>query len=105
MLAHVCTCAFGMSPTSVLPGNVGADESQCPLHMLFLPILLHYRGRPKVGEEEGELPAGLVAVLTTVHCVEQCLCAVLCPQAAGSQGGERRGDQMVARLVLNQREA
>lgn len=94
-----------MSPTSVLPGNVGADESQCPLHMLFLPILLHYRGRPKVGEEEGEFPAGLVAVLTTVHCVEQCLCAVLCPQAAGSQGGERRGDQMVAQLVLNQREA
>lgn len=105
VLAHVCTCVFGMGSTSVLSGNVRPDKSQCPLHTLFLPILLRYRGRPKVGEEEGELPAGLVDVLTTVHCVEQCLCAVLCPQAAGSQGGERRGEQMVARLVLNQREA
>lgn len=95
----------GTGPTSVLSGNVRPDKSQCPLHMLFLPILLGYGGRPKVGEEEGELPAGLVAVLTTVHCVEQCLCAVLCPQTAGSQGGERRGEQMVALLVLNQTEA
>lgn len=107
LLTHTCTyaCVFGMGPTSVLSGNVRPDKSQCPLHTLFLPILLRYRGCPKVGEEEGELPAGLVDVLTTVHCVEQCLRAVLCPQAAGSQGGERRGEQMVARLVLNQREA
>lgn len=107
VFTNVCTCAcvFGTSPTSVLSGNVRPDKSQCPLHTLFLPILLCYRGLPKVGEEERKLPAGLVAVLTTVHCIEQCLCAVLCPQAAGSQGGERRGEQMVALLVLNQREA
>lgn len=94
-----------MGPTSVLSGNVRPDKSQCPLHMLFLPILLCSRVHPKVGEEEGELPAGLVDVLTTVHCVEHCLCAVLCPQAVGSHGEKRRGEQMVAQLVLNQREA
>lgn len=103
VFTHVCACAcaFGTGSTSVLSGNIRPDKSQCPLHTLFLPILLRYRGRPKVREEEGELPAGLVDVLTAVHRVEQCLCAVLCPQAAGSQGGERRGEQMVARLVLN----
>ncbi len=97
LLTHACTCAcvFGTGPTSVLSGNVRPDESQCPLHTLFLPILLCCRGRPKVGEEEGELPAGPVDVLTTVHRVEQCLRAVLCPQAAGSQRGEGRGEQMV----------
>lgn len=88
--------------TSVLSGNVRPDKSQCPLHTLFLSVLLCYRGHGKVGEEEGKLPAGLVAVLTTVHCIEWCLCAVLCPQAAGSQGGKRRGEQMVALLVLKQ---
>lgn len=87
-LRSICACAFGLSPTSVLPGNVGSDESQRPLHTLFLPILLCVGGRPKVGEEEGELPVGLVAVRTAMHCVEQRLCAILCPQAAGSRVGK-----------------
>lgn len=94
--SHTCELvfAFGPDPTSFFSGNVRPDKSQCPLHTLFLPILLRCWSRPKVGEEEGELPAGLVDVLTAVHGVEQCLCAVLCPQAAGSQGGgkERRAD-------------
>lgn len=100
MLAHThaCACVFGTGPTSVLPGNVRPDKSQCPLHTLFLLILLRLRGRPKVGEEEGKLPAGLVDVLTAVHRVEWCLRAVLCPQAAGSRGGrkERRADGCAA---------
>lgn len=70
---------FGTSPTPVFPGYVRPENRQCPLHTLFLPILPCYCSRPKVGEEKGELPAGLVAVLATVHRVEQCLCAVLCP--------------------------
>lgn len=106
VLAHACFCVFGTGPTSVLSGSVRPDESQCPLHTLFLPILLRSRGCPKVGEEEGELPASLLDVLTAVHGVEQSLRAVLCPQAAGSRGGGAEGgEQMVTRLVLNQREA
>lgn len=91
---------FGTDSTSALPGNVRPDEGQRPLNMLFLPILLSLRGHPEVGKKEGELPAGLVDVLTAVHSVGQGLCAVLCPQAEGSQRRERRGEQMVARLVL-----
>lgn len=97
---RVCDCVFGTGPTSVLPGDVRPDKSQCPLNMPFLPILLHLRGHLKVGKEKGELPAGLLDVLTTVHRVGQSLCAVLCPQAAGIQREERRGEQMVTRLVL-----
>lgn len=91
---RACACVSGTGPTSVLSGSLGPDKSQCPLHTLFLPSLLRSRGRPEVGEEEGELPAGLLDVLTTVHRVERCLCAVLRPQAAGSRGGrgERRAD-------------
>lgn len=89
-LRSVCACEFGLNPTSVLPGNVGPDESQCPLHTLFLSILLHHRGRPEAREEEGELPAGPVAVLAAVHGIEQRLCAVLRPQAVGKPGGGGR---------------
>lgn len=103
---RACARVSGTGPTSVLSGSHRPDKSQCPLHTLFLPSLLRSRGRPEVGEEEGELPAGPLDVLTAVHRVERCLCAVLCPQAAGSRGGgEGRGEQMVARLVLDQREA
>lgn len=102
MRKHICSCAFvfGTDSTSALSGNVRPDEGQRPLNMLFLPILLSLRGHPEVGKKEGKLPAGLFDVLTTVHSVGQGLCAVLCPQAEGSQRRERRGEQMVARLVL-----
>lgn len=98
----MCSCAlvFGTDSTSALSGNVGADEGQRPLNTLFLPFLLCFRGRPEVGKKEGELPAGLLHVFTTVHSVGQGLCAVLCPQAEGNQRRDRRGEQMVARLVL-----
>lgn len=99
---HICSCAFvfGTDSTSALSGNVRPDEGQRPLNMLFLPFLLSLRGHPEVGKKEGELPAGLFDVLTTVHSVGQGLCAVLCPQAEGSQRRERRGKQMAERLVL-----
>lgn len=103
----------GTGPTSVLPGSPGPDQSQCPLHTLFLSSRLRPRGgRPaEAGEEEGELPAGVLGVLAAVHGVERRPRAVLCPQAAGSgeRGREREEgggeEQMVARLVLGQREA
>lgn len=99
---HLGSCAsvFGTDSTSALSGNVGPDEGQRPLNMLFLPFLLRLRGHPEVGKKEGELPAGLLHVFTTVHSVGQGLCAVLRPQAKGSQRRDRRGEQMVARLVL-----
>lgn len=104
MRKRICSCGFfflfGTDSTSALPGNVRPDEGQRPLNMLFLPILLSLRGHPEVGKKEGKLPAGLFDVLTAVHSVGQGLCAVLCPQAEGSQRRERRGEQMVARLVL-----
>lgn len=102
MRKHICSDASesGTDSTSALPGRSRPDEGQRPLNMLFLPILHRLRGRPEVGKKEGKLPAGLFHVLTTVHSVGQGLCAVLCPQAEGSQRRDRRGEQMVARLVL-----
>lgn len=102
MRKHICSCAlaFGSDSTSALSGHVRPDEGQRPLNMLFLPILLGLRGHPEVGKKEGELPAGLFDVLTAVHSVGQGLCAVLCPQAEGSQrrerGEERRADGCTA---------
>ncbi len=81
MLAHA----------SVFPGSVWADERQRPLHMLlFRPGPLRARARhrhPEVGEEERQLPAGLLAVAAAVESVQKRLGAVLSPQAEEHRAG------------------
>lgn len=96
-----------LARASVFPGSVWTDERQRPLHMpLFRPGPLRARVRhrhPEAGEEERQLPAGLLAVAAAVESVQKSLGAVLSPQAEERRGERGRMDGWKEGRVEKQR--